>query len=92
MKHITLASDTKYLLFAVTLIRSVQKHSSIPLTFHYYCLDQNTFEKIQKLKLQNVIVYRPETLVSNDILVLVKNTQKQKLTDLKIKEYHYFCW
>jgi lipopolysaccharide biosynthesis glycosyltransferase len=53
MKHITLASDTKYLLFAVTLIRSVQKHSSIPLTFHYYCMDQNTFEKIQKIQLTN---------------------------------------
>jgi hypothetical protein len=92
MKHVTLASDTKYLLFALTLIRSVQKHSSIPLTFHYYCLDQNTFEKIQKLKLQNVIVYRPETLVSNEILILREKTQRQKLTNLKKKEYHYFCW
>jgi hypothetical protein len=73
MKHITLASDTKFLLFGITLIRSVQKHSSIPLTFHYYCMDQNTFERLQTIQLKNVILYPPETLVSDTFTLVQKS-------------------
>lgn len=92
MKHITLASDTKYLLFALTLIRSVQKHSSIPLTFHYYCMDQNTFQKLQTVQLQNVIIYAPEILVQPVFGIFKQNNPARRLQQLKQTEYHYFCW
>lgn len=92
MKHITLASDTKYLLFALTLIRSVQKHSSIPLTFHYYCMDQNTFNKLKSVQLKNVVIYPPEILVQPAYGLVKQFDPAKRLFQLKQTEYHYFCW
>jgi hypothetical protein len=98
-KHITIASDKNYFLFGLSLVRSLQKHTSIPLTIHYYCIDDFTFNTLISLNISNLIPYSPLTITSNhpngfrlSFLKPVNGNIYGEMTKLKNKEYHYFCW
>ena len=98
-KHIAVASDKNYFLFGLSLVRSLQTHTSIPLVIHYYCIDDFTFNALQSLNISNVILYPPLTITSNQPNGYRLSFMKPKhgsiygeMTRLKKKEYHYFCW
>jgi hypothetical protein len=98
-KHITIASDKNYFLFGLSLVRSLQKHSSIPLIIHYYCIDDFTFNTLKALDISGVIPYSPLTITSTQSngfrLSFVRPVNASiygEMTKLKNKEYHYFCW
>jgi len=97
-KHITIASDKNYFLFGLSLVRSLQKYTSIPLIIHYYCIDDFTFNTLKSLNISNVIPYSPLTITSTPTkynLSFRRSLQSKinyEMTKLKNKEYHYFCW
>lgn len=83
MKHITALSDIKYLIFGVTLIESLHKTTTIPLTIHYFCMDGETFSILTKLGLRDVVPYPPNVLF---------NSSNQQLLKLKSTDFRYLCW
>jgi hypothetical protein len=85
-KNITIASDKNYLLFGISLIRSLQKESSIPLTIHYYCIDNFSFNALTKLNLSNVVVYNEQMLLDSNTSII------NEFIKLKKHNYTYFCW
>jgi hypothetical protein len=83
MKHITIVSDSKYLIFGVALIDSLHKTATIPITIHYFCIDDHCFTILQRLQLDNVIPYEPSTLF---------NESNQVLCHIKKTDFQYLCW
>jgi hypothetical protein len=83
MKHLSLLSDSKYLLFGVALINSLARTSTIPLTIHYFCIDEASYAVLTKLSLPNVVPYPPNTLF---------NEYNPHLLKLKETNFRYTCW
>lgn len=83
MKHITALSDSKYLLYGIALLESLKNTSSIPITVHYFCIDQSCYDILTRMSLPNVAVYHPSTLF---------NDQNKQLCHLKNTNFQYLCW
>lgn len=81
MKHLTALSDSKYLIYGIALIRSLNSTTSIPITIHYYCIDELTYNTLKTLNLENVLIYHPSILLDNSQLLNLKNNN-----------FQYFCW
>ena len=81
MKNICTVSDFNYLYKGLTLYESLLEKSK-NFVLHYLCIDEATFNKIKKYESKNLIVYHSNSLLSQD----------SNLSNLKLKEYKYFCW
>jgi hypothetical protein len=83
MKHITALSDSKYLIFGIALIHSLNETASIPITIHYFCIDDKSYDILRSLKLPNVVPYPPSELF---------NDENKQLVHIRQTDFQYLCW
>ena len=55
MYHFCTYFDSNYLLRGITLYRSLAKHCKKPFRFYVLCLDDETFDALTKLAIQNIV-------------------------------------
>lgn len=81
MINICTVSDINYLIKGLTLYESLVEYSK-NFKLHYLCIDDASYEKLKPYTSDSLIPYNINDLVNNDII----------LSELRIKNYKYFCW
>ncbi len=80
MNHISTVADKKYVYKGLTLYDSIYSKNN-NIIFHFFCIDNETKNIVERAKLPGVITYCLEDI----------NPEKE-LLDIKQKQYPYYCW
>jgi hypothetical protein len=80
MKNICTVSDENYLYKGLTLYESLKKYNK-NFKLHYFCIDDNTYDKIKKYESDSLIPYKISDFNGENQIIELKNI-----------DYKYFCW
>jgi len=81
MKNLCTVSDINYLIKGLTLYESINVNYK-DFILHYLCIDDETYNKLVSLNIENLKPYNITNLLNED----------KKLNLLKSFNYKYFCW
>ena len=62
MNHIVTITDIHYLHYALTLYQSLKYTSKERFLLHFYCIDQESYDKVKNLRYHDLKPYKPEFL------------------------------
>ena len=81
MINICTVSDINYLIKGLALYESLLSYSK-DIKLHYLCIDDISYDKLKSFESETLSVYIISDLLAND----------SKLTEVKNRDYRYFCW
>jgi len=79
MYHFCTYFDVNYLAQGITLYRSLSEHCDKPFRFYILCLDEETFDVLQRLNQENIIPIAMESVEEWDVRLLSAKENRSRI-------------